>query len=163
MVNNSNAVFEGEEIIIKGVLTAGLVLCNINQKTLYAEKNIDFEYKAPLSEKFNLPHCEPQIEVVSCGYTITGASTIELMADININASVYDKNTFELISDVTIDEERPIEKCKRSALTIYFPSHNECVWDIARIYNASVEEIMRINELESECLTAGHMILVPIS
>lgn len=162
-VNSSSATFDEDHIIIRGTLAAGLVLCNVDQKTIYSEKTVDFEYKYPLSDKYNRPHCDPQIEVVSCGYTITGASTIELMVDININASVFDTKSVDLISDLTVNEALPIERCRKSALTIYFPNHNECVWDIARIYNASVEEIMRINELESECLTGGRMILVPIS
>ena len=48
-------------------------------------------------------------------------------------------------------------------MTVYFANQNESVWDIARIYNASVDEIMRINDLDNEKLPAGRMILVPIA
>ena len=101
--------------------------------------------------------------MLSCGYTITGASAVEIMVDLSINAAVYEKCNITLISDVEVMENTPIERKRKGALTIYFPNNNECVWDIARIYNASVEEIMRINELESETLKAGRMILVPIA
>ena len=46
-------------------------------------------------------------------------------------------------------------------MTIYFTGEGECVWDIAKHYNASVNEIMKINELESECLPEGKMLLIP--
>ena len=106
--------------------------------------------------------CEPQIEVASCGYTIVSANILEFRADLSITASVYESNNVSLISEMTVDESKPIASNSKGAMTIYFPSSNECVWDIARIYNASVEEIMRINELESDKLTAGSMILVPV-
>ena len=82
--------------------------------------------------------------------------------DLSINASVYEKCDLSLVSEMTVDPNEAITRKSKGAMTIYFPSNNECVWDIARIYNASVEEIMRINELESENLTAGRMILVPV-
>ena len=47
-------------------------------------------------------------------------------------------------------------------MTVYFTTADECVWDIARIYNASVDEIMSINALEDSCLKQGTMILVPL-
>ena len=47
-------------------------------------------------------------------------------------------------------------------MIIYFPSENDSVWDIAKKYNASVEEIMRINELENDTIPNGKTILVPM-
>ncbi len=162
-VQSSTARFEGENMIICGTVTAGMIVCDINGNAIYSEKPIEFEYKYPLKTELISPHSDPQIEVLSCGYTITGASAVEIMIDLSINAAVYEKCNITLISDVEVMENTPIERKRKGALTIYFPNNNECVWDIARIYNASVEEIMRINELESETLKAGRMILVPIA
>jgi len=147
---------------IYGTLISGMIVCDTDGNSVYCEKPIEFEYKYPLNYELASPRCEPQIEILSCGYTITGASSVELRVDISINAAIYEKHDLSLISDVAIDETRLNKRARKGAMTIYFPSNNECVWDIARIYNASVEEIMRINELESENLTGGRMILVPV-
>ena len=162
-VQSSTARFEGENMVICGTVIAGMIICDVNSNAIYAEKPIDFEYRYPLKCTLNSPHADPQIEVLSCGFTITGASVLEIMLDLCINAAVYEKRNVTLISDVEVKENIPVERKRKGALTIYFPNNNECVWDIARIYNASVEEIMRINELDSEKLTAGRMILVPIA
>lgn len=161
-VQNVTTKFQDLEMIVCGTVIAGMILCNENDNAVYCEKPIDFEYKYPIDCKLGSPHSEPQIEIVSCGYTITAADCIEIRMDIAINASVYEKCDMSLISDMTVDENETVARKTKGAMTIYFPSNNECVWDIARIYNASVEEIMRINELESENLTAGRMILVPV-
>lgn len=161
-VQNSTAKFENGNMMIYGTLIAGLIVCDTENNTLYLEKPIEFEYKYPVKCELGSPHAEPQIEVQSCAYTITGASNIELRVDLSINAAVYEKKDVSLISNMVIDENSPNEKRRKGAMTIYFPSNNECVWDIARIYNASVDEIMRINELESDKLTSGKMILVPV-
>lgn len=161
-VNNVRTKFEDSQMCIDGTVMAGLIICNENGNALYCEKPIEFEYKYPIDCKLGSPYAEPQIEIVSCAYTITSADCIEIRMDLSINASVYEKCDLSLVSEMTVDPNEAITRKSKGAMTIYFPSNNECVWDIARIYNASVEEIMRINELESENLTAGRMILVPV-
>lgn len=154
--------FENGNMIICGTVIAGMIICNEDGNVIYTEKPVDFEYKYPLVCELGYPHSEPQIEILSCGYTITSADSIEIRIDLAINAAVYEKCDINLISDMMVDRSENIKRHSKGAMTIYFPSNKECVWDIARIYNASVEEIMRINELESEELTGGSMILVPV-
>lgn len=154
--------FENNNMIIAGTLIVGMVVCNESGSASYCEKPIDFEYKYPVKGDISIMRCNPEIEITSCGYTITSSNNIELRADLGINACIYECRTMGLIVDMNIDENRPAARCSKGAMTIYFTSANECVWEIARNYNASVDEIMRINELESEQLPEGRMILVPM-
>ena len=154
--------FENTQMIITGIVTASGIYCNEQGNNIYFEKPIEFEYKYSLDSEPILPFCEPQISVESCSFTILSSNSIEVRFDLLINASVYERNNVSLISELKVNENRPLSKSNRGALTIYFPSKDECVWDIARIYNASVDEIMRINELENEDLIAGKMILVSV-
>lgn len=154
--------FEQENMVINGTLVCGMIVRTEKENDVYCEKTIDFQYKYPFKNELGTPHCEPKIEVISCGYTIMSPENIEIRADISINAAIYETNEMSLITGVNVDENTPITEHSKTALTIYFPSKDECVWDIARIYKASVEEIMRINSLESDKLKPGKMILVPV-
>lgn len=161
-IQGTTTKFEGLNMIISGTVIVGMILCTINDNAIYTEKPIEFEYKYPVKTETAHLHCEPQIEILSCGYTITGSENIEMHIELEINAAIYEKQVLSLISDLKVDETAQIKHKNKGSMTIYFPSNNECVWDIARIYNASVEEIMLINELDSEKLKAGKMILVPV-
>ena len=161
-IQSCTTKFENCNMVICGTLVAGMILCNENDNALYYEKPIDFEYKYPVNCELGIPHSEPQLEIISCAYTITSSNCIEIRIELGINAAIYEKREMSLIADMSLDETRLLERKGKSALTVYFPCGNECVWDIARIYNASVDEIMRINNLESEELIAGKMILVPV-
>ena len=161
-VQSSSAKFEEGNMNIMITLNVGMIVINDKDNAEYLEKSIDLKYKYPIENTLNIPYCEPQIEVSSCNYTIISDTSLEIRADLNITAGVYEKNDVSLISEMTLDEEKPISANRKGAMTIYFLKNDECVWDIARIYNASVEEIMRINELDSEKLAAGSMILVPV-
>ena len=161
-VQSFNTKFENCDLIISGTIVAGMIICNENDKAYYCEKPIEFEYKYPINCELGIPSCEPQLEILSCGYTISSSNALEIRIELGINASVYEKNNITLISDMNLDETKPLEKKGDIAMRVYFATDNESIWDIARNYNASVAEIMEINGLESENLKSGKMILVPV-
>ncbi|MBQ8532059.1 MAG: DUF3794 domain-containing protein [Clostridia bacterium] len=161
-VGPTSVKFEDGNMIICGTVTASMIVCGEKNNTFYCEKSVDFEYKYPVNNSTGTLHAEPEIEILSCGYTLTSPENMEVRIDLTVNAAVYERSEMSLISDFRIDESRPAVRKGRGAMVIYFPSEGECVWDIARNYNASVEEIMRINELETESVPQGKMILVPM-
>jgi len=161
-VQSYTTKFENCNMIICGTLAVGMIVCTENGAVIHVEKPIEFEYKYPVSCELGIPHCDPQLEILSCSYTITSSNNVEIYSEISINAAVYEKSDMSLICDLNVDRSQLIQRKGRAAMTVYFPSSKECVWDIARIYNASVDEIMKINNLDNECLIEGKMILVPM-
>ncbi len=156
-----SAKFEGMDMTISGTLIACMIACGNDYGASYFEKPIDFEYKYTLKDCCEQLHCSPEVDITSCGYTITGAESVELRVDLSINAAVYECRKIPLITAVKVDESRPCEKSVKCAMTIYFTGENECVWDIAKHYSASVDEIMKINDLADTCLPENKMLLIP--
>ncbi len=162
-VQSYNTRFENCYMVICGTVIVGMIVCNESGTAVYYEKPIDFEYKCPVNCELGVPHCEPQIEITSCSYTITSSNVIEVRVEIGINAAIYERNKMALISEMELDESSPIKKQGRSALKVYYAEENESVWDIARQNNASVEEVMQINELTDEKILTSKMILIPLA
>ncbi len=154
--------FEESNLVITANLVVGCVILTEDGKVIYEERNMEFNYKKLVEEEIISPYCDPILDVEGLSFTIFSADTIEIRADVSIEACVYEKRQIDLISDLKVDETKLHTRSKRNAMTIYFPNSNERVWDIARIYNASVEEIMRINEIENEDIPLGKMLLVPV-
>lgn len=161
-MQSESVKFENGNMIITGTVIVGIIACDNDGNVSYYEKPIEFEYKYALKNNMDILECSPEIEVVSAGYTIIGPNNIEIRIDLGINAAIYEKRDIPLITDIVIDENKPAERSRKGAMTIYFSGDGECVWDIAKQYNASVDEIMKINELEEECLPEGKMILIPV-
>ncbi len=162
-LQNCHTKFEEEKMTVNGTLIAGMIICDENNIPLYLEKPIEFEYKYPFKEQIGTAHCEPEIEVVSCNYTITSANKIELYAELEINAGIYEKRDITLISDLSLDETKLIKQKNKCAMIIYFAGANDSVWDIANKYSASVNEIISVNNLDEQKLQNGKMIFVPIN
>ena len=53
-----------------------------------------------------------------------------------------------------------LERKNKAAIVVYFCSEGDCVWNVARNYNASVDEIMKINAVDS-VLSAEKALLIP--
>ncbi len=161
-VQSAVTKFENCNMVVYGTLTIGMIIVCKEGNSLYIEKPVEFEYKHPVDCSIGSPHSEPQIEIVTCSYTLTSSDKMEVNIQLSINAAIYEKQEVSLISEITVDNARQVERKNKCAMTVYYPSEGETVWDIARNYNASIEEIMRINSLDSQNLSEGKMILVPM-
>lgn len=154
--------FEEDKMKICGTIMAEIIALTQDNTANFYEKAIDFECKYPINTCESRMECAPEIEVESCGYTITSPNCIEVHADLCVNASVFERNDISLITDLKFTD-KVISRKSNCAMTVYFTGKDECVWDIARRYNSSVEEIKAINSLEDSCLNEGSMILVPLA
>ncbi len=160
-VQSVKAKFADGKMTVCGVLIVSIVGVAENGETIFCEKPLDFEYDHSLNSVTEALECQPEISVISCGYTINSPTTLEIRADLALNAAVLEKQGIELITDLKLNEQKLKPKRGNCALTVYFVSGQECVWDIARIYNASVDEILKINNIQGEYVNDGSMLLVP--
>lgn len=153
--------FENGMLCVGGTLIACVIAKDCDGVANYYEKPIDFDYKVQIDNSNETLHCDPQITVLSCGYTLNGDSSMEIRCELCIGAAVYESRRMPLIVGIKTDEKRPILHCHDSAMTIFFADGGENVWDIARKYGASVEEIKKINDITNDTLEAACMLLVP--
>jgi len=162
-IQNIYTKFEEDNMVVNGTLVANMIVCDENNIPLYIDKSIDFEYRHPFSAEKGTPHCDPEIEVLSCGYTITSSTNMEIRVELGINASIYEKSEMSLICDMEIDETKAVPKKTESAMIVYFTSAGESLWDVANKFGASINEIADMNNIEEQKLEDGKMLLIPIN
>ena len=62
---------------------------------------------------------------------------------------------------MSLDEEKILTK-KRPSIVIYFCSENESLWDIAKKYKTTVNDIMEANGLSGDkAVVSGIQLLIP--
>ena len=159
-VKTENVRFDEEGIIINGVVTAFIIALDNDGAPSFYEKAVDFKYTHPINSENQNFKCSPDISVLTSNYTLTGPGSMELRVDLNISAAVYECNNIPLIVDIKLKDE-PIKKGNRGAMTAYFASAGENIWDIARRYCADLQELKQINDISENELSEDLMILVP--
>lgn len=106
--------------------------------------------------------------VLSCTYTISSDNTAEVKAEIGVRGWIADCEEITAITDISVDETAPREKNDEYALRLYFAESGEELWDIAKRYGASIEQVMEENDIDAHvnndggAVKDGRMLLIPI-
>ena len=103
-------------------------------------------------------HLRPDLEQLST--TMLDSNEIEVKAVLNLNALVLCRNTEKIMESI---EEIPwdMEKIRNMpGISIYIVRPQDTLWDIAKAFYTTVEEIKAMNHLENEKITPYQPLLL---
>jgi hypothetical protein len=154
--NSVNATEENGNLTFKGKASLCVIALDKESMPFYIERTLDFTDKS--DEMYgNVEDINAQVNSVS--YRIKDEHTIELRAEITLNAFVTTGEVNSFVEEVVIYEDKKISK-DSSSLTLYFAEENESIWDIAKHYNTDENYIREDNELEGEKLKSKEMLII---
>lgn len=156
------ANYDGDKILFKGKFNICVLVLNEDGETVYSERLVDFEYPYSWKSDYEDMNFDPQALVLSLDADIKSDKLLEISAQVKITTPVYTSSQFSSICDLSIDEEKVLNKDSAAALTIYYANAGEEMWNIARKYNTSVDLIKKENEIDEDVLSERMMILIPM-
>ncbi len=145
---------------IYGTANVGVIGSSAENGYSFFEQSIDFKYSKEVGfsgEAF----CVPCVRAVGSKSSSTGDGSVELALEISIRANIFEKSKVELVTDITPSEEDKPATDDGAAVTIYFATKGESIWDIARHYNTTVNSVITENSLTEEMITEETMLLIP--
>lgn len=152
--------FDGDRMSISGKVPVSLIVIDSEGVPVFCEREATFEYSRILDGVAEYS-CNPQLSLAGCSCELMGDSRAEFKAELCLNAVVFRKMREKVLVSLEATENSG-EMVKNPALIIYFCQGNESVWDIARKYNTTVEEIMQENELNTDYLENKTMLMIPV-
>lgn len=123
------------------------------------DKSLTFTVSKSLKSLEGRMRCEVQPCVLGIDWSVEG-ETVVLKTEIHCSFSVFLKETHEVISEVAIDIDHPLEEKLKAPLIVYYGEKGERLWDIARKYATSVERIKLVNELHRDVLEDKKLLLI---
>ena len=157
----SNRIF-GNEIVLSGNMLICVLAYDLESKPCYFERNVDFEYKHPIKNAADSMQCRSDISPVAVTYTILSADRLEVSVELLINCTVNNIVRIPVVTDLKINQENVKPAPTDSAMIVYFADSGEQLWDIARRYNSSPDEIAQINSLDGNVLNVAKALIIPI-
>ncbi len=150
-----------KDCIFKGKCSVlfGIIFEDKNNELQYIERSADFDFDCELDSEYNKISCEPVILIKNVKGSENSAK-ISLSFEAVISGNIYCEQPVKILESVTVDEQSP-KKESDAAITVYYCSKGENVWDIAKKYNTSVNLICEENSIESEIIANDTMLIVP--
>lgn len=134
-----------------------------NSENCYDLGEVSFvsENEIKLPDDCNNPSIGNCVQVRSTAFSMS-AGGIEITAELEVVASVYDDVEVMCISKITPDDTKLKKSDSVPAVVLYYADAGEDLWSIAREHNTSVENIREENELSEDILSEPVLLLVTV-
>ena len=149
-----------DELVVEGILSLhGIYLDSDTDEINTLREEIPYKYYLPMEEKVIDPLIDISLDLESIKsnmskdiFVIEGA--IKHKIKINRNRLLSVINSLEETGEI-------IDKKNRPSITIYIVQRNDILWDIAKRYNTTIEEILQANEnLSPNNILPGEKIII---
>ena len=128
---------------------------------------ISVKGSSPFEAEFDFPDCNSPTEVfadislINSGYVLTSSSDVQIRAVAKVSASVIERKDVAVITSFSVDEKSPVKKDEQPSILVYYPDEGASLWDIAKKYNTTCEEIISVNSLDKDNpVTKGVPVLI---
>lgn len=158
MLNSSTAtnetiMYEGE--VALNVLFASETVGRLEMKSY----RVPFTFNTPVEGCSNNCNCETQIDVRNDNFILMPDGTIDVKMDLNFNTSITRNAEITMIDQMEMEENRDMVTY---SMVIYFVKPNDTLWNIAKRFRSTVEDIVRVNKIEdANKIYPGEQLFIP--
>lgn len=163
---NGKAHIDDSRVIDDRVIAEGIVdidmlyIAESDETPLYSFKTI-LPYKQVIEAKNATGDMQTDIEVSidHIGFNLLSSNEIEFRFLLSFNTLVTDDKQTDIVTDILFNEFSKEELESIPSMVVYIVQPNDTLWNIAKRYNISIEDLREINDIEEE-ITLGQKLLV---
>jgi len=154
-----------------GAIIEGAVVCNILYLAKDAESPIaSFTEQIPFAQKIDRRDITPEtlinlnLNVNHTSYSLLSPTETELRIALSAQGEALNAQPINMISDVGTVYELDANAANRASILIYVVQPGDTMWKIAKRYNAPIEILKSINDIENaDLILPGQKLLIPRS
>lgn len=131
---------------------------NSNRMESYIYK-IPFNYNIDINEVNTNSTISTSVDILVQNFVILPDGSIDSNIDLQFNLDISRTTNINIIDEVTCDELRDNTIY---SMIIYFVKSGDTLWKIAKKFKSTIEDIMRVNEIEDENkIYPGQQLFIP--
>lgn len=157
IINNVNILngrifYEGD--LNLNFLFASNIANGIDTKNYTIPFNFEIEDKCINSDKRVVTH----LECIGDNFVVLSEGTIECQINIQFEIEMSDTASINIIHEIKISENRDNSNY---SMIIYIVKQGDTLWNIAKRYRTTIQNIIELNGLENESIGVGQKLYIP--
>ena len=147
------------KICCVGEFSLNFILVN-NETGTISDRNclIPFDFDMNIDEIENLS-VNTSIEIISSNFNIKTGNSVECDIDTKFNFDICKNVNLNIIDDVKVEQSRNLEDY---SLIIYIVKKGDTLWNIAKQFKSTVEDIVRTNGIQNvDVINVGEKLYIP--
>ena len=155
-----NKTIMKDKIIFEGELNLNFIFKNSINLSLNSKKVIiPFNYNMDVPGIIPSTELETKIEISMQDFVIMPDSNINIKIDIEFKVNSFNSKNINVIDELNIEENR---NDTRYSVIIYFVKPGDTLWNIAKKFRSTINDISTINGIEDENkIYVGDQLFIP--
>lgn len=148
-------------IVIEGLLCVKVLYVaeNYEYRLYLHEDQIPFRYTAELPESDSRMDIDVDLYLEDLQHRILGPDLLEIKGRVKVRADVVKTFSKEVLMD--IEEAEEAEGRPGASIVVCVVQPGDTLWNVAKKYNTTIEELVKINELEEpDNLVPGQKLII---
>lgn len=149
-----------DRIIFEGEINVRFIYSNTQENSINTKKIvIPFNHNMNCEGINQNTKVQVKVEVSSKDVIIMPDESAEMKIDLNLLVDIFKNTEMNVITDLNVEENREIDNY---SIIIYFVKPGDTLWKIAKKFRSTVENIVKINEIEDENkIYVGQQLFIP--
>ena len=155
----ADVLSDADGLSVGGKVNICMLALNDENIPIFIERSFDYEHIPSMISEFSKLEIHTT-RISSISYRLADDSTVEIRCEIKIIADAKKEEIISAVSEIEVFEDKPT-KTDDCALTLYFASAGENLWDIAKSHNTRLNSLLLENSIEKNTLDFPQMLLIP--
>lgn len=161
--NVSESRIEDNKVVVEGSVENNILYLanNEDQPVFCFKKEIPFKHEVEIKGIRNDMVYDVSLEVEHCNYSMITSDNVEIRNVIGVNTNVQTKKIIPIINKANENIFDDKKQISLPSIIVYIIQPGDSLWKIAKKYDTTVDELMKINSLtEKDILMPGQQILI---
>lgn len=157
-VNNISII--NEKIVYEGEITAKIIFASSTSVRLDTKvTKIPFSYEIDSCGATTITNIDTLISIKEDNFIVLSDGGIDAQITLEIETKMFKNMEINVINDIEAEETR---NDMTYSIIIYFVKKGDTLWNIAKRFRSTVEDIVRTNDIEDENkIYPGQQLLIP--
>ena len=150
---------EDNNLNVSGKINLCIIALDDKSFPIFIERSYDYSHNPASAQDCNAMFF-PEARLSGVSFRLSDDSTAEIRCELKITGGAVKNQATKAVAKVDVFEDKPIvqDSC---ALTLYFASDGENLWEIAKSHNTKLDSLLKENSLEDITLDSARMLLIP--